>query len=181
MKVTRVGVDLAKNVFHVHGVDRKDQPVWRRRLRRSRWVDVLAETVAPGGIVFLGSSHLEWFDTKRFLPGYRIVNRAIASDRLGIGDRGILRRLDISVFDCRPSFVVLQNGINDLGELARTGAPPLAAILAAYERVVTAIRERLPDVPLCLVNEMPTTGRFSRCNPYVLPFNEHVRLVFIDN
>ena len=29
MKLSRFGVDLAKNVFHVHGVDRKENPVWR--------------------------------------------------------------------------------------------------------------------------------------------------------
>ena len=34
MNIMRVGVDLAKNVFHVHGVDGNEQPVWRRRLTR---------------------------------------------------------------------------------------------------------------------------------------------------
>ena len=29
MQIIRVGVDLAKNVFHVHGVDRKEEAVWR--------------------------------------------------------------------------------------------------------------------------------------------------------
>ncbi len=30
MKLSRVGIDLAKNVFQVHGVDRTDKPVWCR-------------------------------------------------------------------------------------------------------------------------------------------------------
>jgi lysophospholipase L1-like esterase len=135
------------------------------------------ETVEPGAIVFLGSSHLEWFNTDRLLPDLRIVNRGIASDRLGIGGRGILHRLDISVFDCRPSFVLFQNGINDLGELARNGQPPLPEIFACYEKVVATIRERLPDVPICLVNELPTTGRFACCLPFVPPLNEHIKQV----
>ena len=29
MKLMRVGVDLAKNVFQVHGVDRQEKPVWQ--------------------------------------------------------------------------------------------------------------------------------------------------------
>ena len=29
MKVIRVGVDLAKNVFQLHGVDRSEKAVWR--------------------------------------------------------------------------------------------------------------------------------------------------------
>jgi len=35
MKLMRVGVDLPKNVFQVHGVDHNEKPVWRRRLTRS--------------------------------------------------------------------------------------------------------------------------------------------------
>jgi transposase len=48
MKITRVSVDLAKNVFHIHGVDRKGKPVWRRRLSRDRWLRALLEKVEPG-------------------------------------------------------------------------------------------------------------------------------------
>lgn len=49
MKIIRVGVDLAKNVFQVHGVDRQEKPVWRRKLNRAEWLKVLLETIEPGG------------------------------------------------------------------------------------------------------------------------------------
>ena len=48
MKIRRVGVDLAKNVLHVHGVDRQEMVVWRRQLRRASWLKVLLEKVVPG-------------------------------------------------------------------------------------------------------------------------------------
>lgn len=48
MKLIRVGVDLAKNVFQVHGVDRTEKVFWRRRLRREEWIKVLCERVEPG-------------------------------------------------------------------------------------------------------------------------------------
>ncbi|UCF76074.1 MAG: IS110 family transposase [Betaproteobacteria bacterium] len=48
MKLIRVGVDLAKNVFQVHGVDRSEKPVWRRKLSRANWLKTLLETVDPG-------------------------------------------------------------------------------------------------------------------------------------
>jgi len=48
MKLIRVGVDLAKNVFQVHGVDRSEKAAWRRRLTREAWLKVLLETVEPG-------------------------------------------------------------------------------------------------------------------------------------
>lgn len=34
MQITTIGLDLAKNVFQVHGVDEKGKPVLRKRLRR---------------------------------------------------------------------------------------------------------------------------------------------------
>ena len=48
MKVIRVGVDLAKNVFQVHGVDPDERAVWRRTLRRSEWLDAVSRYVEPG-------------------------------------------------------------------------------------------------------------------------------------
>jgi transposase len=48
MKIKRIGVDLAKNVFQLHGVDRKDQAVWQRRLKRENWLKVLFEKAESG-------------------------------------------------------------------------------------------------------------------------------------
>ena len=45
MKLSHVGVDLAKNVFQLHGSDRDGKTVWQRRLRRERWMKVLLEAV----------------------------------------------------------------------------------------------------------------------------------------
>ena len=47
-KLSRVGIDLAKNVFQLHGVDRHGKAVWRRRLTRDKWLKVLLEKVEPG-------------------------------------------------------------------------------------------------------------------------------------
>jgi transposase len=55
MKLIRVGVDLAKNVFQVHGVDRSEKAVWRRKLTRDSWLKVLLETVEPGGEIGMES------------------------------------------------------------------------------------------------------------------------------
>ena len=46
MKIIRVGVDLAKNVFQVHGVDRSEKPVWRRKLSRASWQDAARDARA---------------------------------------------------------------------------------------------------------------------------------------
>lgn len=60
MKIIRVGVDLAKNVFQVHGVDRDERPVWKRKLKRSEWLKVLLEKIEPGceiGMEACGGAH----------------------------------------------------------------------------------------------------------------------------
>ena len=49
MNITRVGVDIAKSVFHVHGVDRHDQTQWQAKLKRTQWLDSLCDRVPPGG------------------------------------------------------------------------------------------------------------------------------------
>ena len=60
MKIIRVGVDLAKNVFQVHGVDRNEKPVWKRKLKRDEWIKVLLEKTEPGceiGMEACGGAH----------------------------------------------------------------------------------------------------------------------------
>jgi transposase len=60
MKLIRVGVDLAKNVFQVHGVGRNEKAVWRRKLSRENWLKVLLETAEPGceiGMESCGGAH----------------------------------------------------------------------------------------------------------------------------
>ncbi len=36
MEITTIGIDLAKNVFQVHGVDRHGKAVLRKQLRRDQ-------------------------------------------------------------------------------------------------------------------------------------------------
>jgi transposase len=48
MKLIRVGVDLAKNVFQLHGVDRSEKMVWRRKLVRADWIKALLDRTEPG-------------------------------------------------------------------------------------------------------------------------------------
>lgn len=45
MKIIRVGVDLAKNVFQIHGVDQTGNVAWRAKLKRKDWIRVLISKV----------------------------------------------------------------------------------------------------------------------------------------
>jgi transposase len=60
MKISRVGVDLAKNVFQLHGVDRHGETVLKRRLSRDKWISVLVSAAEPGceiGLEACGGAH----------------------------------------------------------------------------------------------------------------------------
>lgn len=43
-EVAILGIDLAKNVFQLHGVDTKGQPVLKRRVCRDKLLAVVANT-----------------------------------------------------------------------------------------------------------------------------------------
>jgi len=51
MKISRIGVDLAKNVFQLHGVDRRGQVVFKRRLRRDQWLRFVFANIEPDCVI----------------------------------------------------------------------------------------------------------------------------------
>lgn len=58
MNITRMGIDLAKNVFQLHGVDKHEKVVCRKQLKRSQMLEMFANK-APMliGIEACGGSH----------------------------------------------------------------------------------------------------------------------------
>jgi|SRR5215475_5058993 len=73
MKLIRVGVDLAKSVFQVHGVDRSEKVAWRRKLSRAEWIKAVQQNVsleAEIGMEACGSAH-HWARQLRAL-GYAV-------------------------------------------------------------------------------------------------------------
>ena len=125
------------------------------------------DNAAHQNVVIVGSSHVERLDEARFLPRWHVINRGIGSDRIGISERGILHRLDNSVFDCHPDIIVIQNGVNDLGELWRHGTPSVDEIETGYRTVVQRIRSRLPDVPVIIVGLFPTREKYAELIPNI--------------
>jgi len=76
MEITTIGVDLAKNVFQVHGVDLRGKTVLRKQLRREQMVEFFAK-LSPClvGMEACGSAH-HW---ARVLQGQGHTVRVIAS------------------------------------------------------------------------------------------------------
>ena len=91
-------------VFKIH---------WQNRVRAFR-----EQNEAWQNVVLVGDSITEGFEVAKYFPGRRVLNRGIGADVIGNAlpaddPRGVLQRLDNSVFDCAPTDVFLLIGIND--------------------------------------------------------------------
>ena len=58
MEITTLGIDIAKSVFQLHGVDAAGQVVLKKRLRRNQVLDFMAQLpCCLVGIEACGTSH----------------------------------------------------------------------------------------------------------------------------
>ncbi|WP_200833052.1 hypothetical protein [Spiribacter sp. SSL99] len=60
MAIAVVGVDHAKNVFHLHAVDQRGTVVFRCARKRHDWIETVRERVEPGAVIAMevcASSH----------------------------------------------------------------------------------------------------------------------------
>jgi lysophospholipase L1-like esterase len=126
-------------------------------------------------VVLLGDSITEGFDVARFLPGRRVLNRGIGADVIGNAlpeddPRGVLKRLDESVFDCAATDVFLLIGINDLG----SGRTP-EVMEQGYREILQQIKTEAPAVRVHVQSVLPTRDRHAKHNEPVLDFNRRIQ------
>src|SRR4051812_2487094 len=93
-------------------------------------------------VILLGDSITEGFKVEKYFPDRHVLNRGIGADIVGNAlpesdKRGVLRRMDESIFDCSPGQVFLLIGINDLG----MGHKP-ETIEAGYRQVLETLKTR---------------------------------------
>lgn len=133
------------------------------------------QNLALQNVVLLGDSITEGFNVTKFLLGRRILNRGIGADVIGNamkeGDpRGVLQRLDNSVFDCAATDVFLHIGINDLGE-----GRSLDLMEEGYREILKRIHEKTPSIRVHVQSVLPTSGKYARHNAPVLEFNQRIK------
>ena len=121
-------------------------------------------------VVLVGDSITEGFKLDQYFPGRPFVNRGIGSDGIGLGQTGILKRLDNSVFDCNPSHLFILIGINDLPH-----GHSMDTLAAGYRDILTQIKAKLPNVPVSVISVLPCRGRYTYLNPLVLEFNARLK------
>ncbi|HEY2412039.1 MAG TPA: GDSL-type esterase/lipase family protein [Pirellulaceae bacterium] len=126
-------------------------------------------------VILLGDSITEGFHVDKHFPDRHVLNRGIGADIIGnklpeSDHRGILRRMDESIFDTNPSDVFLLIGINDLG----MGHKP-ADIEAGDREILAQIKKRMPDVHVHIESLLPTRGNYAKHNPNVLDANNRLQ------
>lgn len=122
----------------------------KRRGAWSRQVDA-----DQNAVVFLGDSITQGWgdDFKGKFPGMKTANRGIGGDTT----RGMLIRLEEDVLALKPRAIVMLMGTNDI----EVGIEP-AAIGRNFEKILAAIEERSPEVPIILCRMFPSTADKNR-------------------
>lgn len=126
-------------------------------------------------VVLLGDSITEGFEVAKYMPGRRVLNRGIGADVIGNDlpaddNRGVLKRLDESVFNCAATDVFLMIGINDLG----SGRIP-ETMEKGYREILQRIKTETPRVRVHVQSVLPTRDKYAKHNANVLDFNERLK------
>jgi len=72
-KLSRIGIDLAKNIFQLHGVNRTETSTRCRRLKRDNWIKVLLNKIEPWCEIGMGACNVAHHWTRLLqAKGFRV-------------------------------------------------------------------------------------------------------------
>ncbi len=159
--------------------EEKAKPVDWGAIFKIHWKDRVGafkdQNMAWANVVLLGDSITEGFDVARFFPGRRVLNRGIGGDVVGNGlapddQRGVLQRLDSSVFDCAPTDLFILIGINDFNS-----GHSIDSLEAGYREMLEKVRKHSPTLRVYVQSLLPTRGPHDDKNEIVREFNTRLQ------
>jgi lysophospholipase L1-like esterase len=101
----------------------------------------------PGGIVFVGDSLTQRYPLSEFYSGLPVYNRGIDGDTT----LGLMKRLDLSIFDLKPKILVLQIGTNDL----QVGNLSKETTVQNLKEIIKTVLNRQPDLKIIIISLFP--------------------------
>ena len=117
-------------------------------------------------IVFVGSSSFRlWSDLERTFANYQVLNRGIG----GAVIQDISNHIDDLITPYKPRQVFIYVGENDVANQATS-----EAVLNNTKKLLTEIRERLPNVPIVYVAMKPSPSR-EKFLPIVIKANQLIQ------
>jgi lysophospholipase L1-like esterase len=133
------------------------------------------KNVTPNGIVFIGDSITQDYNVYEYYPNHRVYNRGIGGDT----SRGLLTRLDTSVFALNPKTVVILIGTNDFALLETT----VSEVAGRIQEIIAKIKERLPETRIILQSVYPVNKQLDafsvaqRNNERIRELNESLKTI----
>ena len=175
MNLRRVGVDLAKNVYQLHGVDRHGKTVWKLRLRRGQWLQALLDKAEPGceiGMEACTGAH-HWarelqsrgytvrLIAPQFVKPYVKANKTDAADAEAICEavtRPTMRFVPIKNAE-QQAILSLHRARQGFVRARTAQANQLRGLLTEYgitlPQGISHVANRLPEIVECAENEIP--------------------------
>ena len=103
---------------------------------------------SKGQIAFIGDSITDLYPLDNYYSDLPLAtyNRGIGGDTT----LGVLKRLDVSLFDIAPSKIVLMIGINDINS-GRTNQE----VYESYKEILNKIKAKLPDTEVFCISLIP--------------------------
>ena len=159
---------LAPEVKKVTPVKNEHGQYWENRMKI-----FLADTPrqSPGGIVFVGDSITEGFPLDKYFPGRHVINRGIGGDHLA----GVLDRIEVSVYDLKPSKLFMMIGTNDI--IWPQAQSKIKEWRRNYDNLVAKIKKRCPGCVIYLQSILPTGGNFAKHNKTVKRYNVVIKRI----
>jgi lysophospholipase L1-like esterase len=131
-----------------------------------------------GEIVFVGSSTIQRWDTARYFPDLKIINRGISGSELG----DALRYVDRIVLPYQPRLIVVYAGDNDI-----SGGWISEQVAVTFEKFTRAVHAKLPQTRILFIAIKPSILRWTQidrmrsANAIIRAYCERDdRLAFID-
>jgi lysophospholipase L1-like esterase len=131
-----------------------------------------------GEIVFVGSSTIQRWDTARYFPDLKIINRGISGSELV----DALRYVDRIVLPYQPRLIVVYAGDNDI-----SGGWISEQVAVTFEKFTRAVHAKLPQTRILFIAIKPSILRWTQIdrmrstNAIIRAYCERDdRLAFID-
>lgn len=177
MKITTIGIDLAKNVFQLHGVDERGKVVLRRQLRRDQMAEFFAKlqpclvgmeacgSAHYWGRKLQGMGHTVRLMAPQFVKPYVKTNKNDAADAEAICeavDRPNMRFVPIKSIDQQA--VLALHRVRQSFVKARTAqANQIRGLLAEFGLIIPQgighLATRVPELLEDASNELPGSFR----------------------
>ena len=119
-------------------------------------------------VVFLGDSLTDGCDISKYYPEYVATNRGIGGDT----SYGLLERMQVSAYDTNPKVIVLLIGGNDM-----LGGKSNESIYSNYEKIITGIREKLPETEIVWCSLTAMGSRWAEFNDTAVVINQKIKLL----